>query len=71
MDPTGRSPGGRAGLSPAADPRAERMVARLAGLATQLREEYLEGISAPRRNALIRDLLQVKTNLLRLEAGAK
>jgi len=52
-------------------PKAERVVERLARLAEQLREDYLDGISAPRRTALINDLLQVKTNLLRLEAEAK
>jgi DNA-binding MarR family transcriptional regulator len=52
-------------------PKAERIVARLANLAGQLREEYFEGIPPARRVALLNDLLHVKSNLLRLEAGAK
>lgn len=51
--------------------KAERVVARLAGMATQLREDYLRGLPAPRRAALLDDLLHIKANLLRMEAGAK
>lgn len=48
-------------------PRAERMVDRLAEAAEQLREEYLQGIPAARREQLIDDLLHIKANLLRME----
>lgn len=51
-------------------PKAERVVAQLAQLATQLREEYFAGIPDSRREALLQDLLHVKSNLLRLEAEA-
>lgn len=52
-------------------PKAERVIARLADAATQLREDYLRGLPAARRTALIDDLLHIKANLLRLNAGAK
>src|SRR4051812_24387477 len=38
-------------------PKAERVIARLGDVATQLREEYLRGLPASRRTALIDDLL--------------
>jgi len=52
-------------------PKAERVVAQLADMATRLREEYLRGFPAARRTALIDDLLHIKANLLRMEKGAK
>ncbi len=52
-------------------PKAERTVGQLATLAHQLREEYFEGIPPERREALLNDLLHVKSNLLRLEAEAE
>ena len=52
-------------------PKAERVVARLADMATRLREEYLRGLPASRRTALIDDLLHIKANLLRMDAGVK
>jgi DNA-binding MarR family transcriptional regulator len=51
--------------------KAERVVARLAGMATQLRDDYLAGLPAARRTALVNDLLHIKANLVRLEAAAK
>lgn len=51
-------------------PKAEDVVQQLAELAQQLREEYFAGLPAERREALIQDLLLVKSNLLRLEAEA-
>lgn len=52
-------------------PKAERLALRLSGLAGRLREDYLTGLPAARRTALIHDLLHVKTNLLQMEARAK
>jgi len=52
-------------------PKAERLTLRLRSLAGQLREEYLSGLPAPRRAALINDLVRVKTNLLQMEANAR
>ncbi len=51
--------------------KAERVVARLADMATRLREDYLRGLPAARRHALIDDLLHIKANLLRMDAGAR
>ena len=48
--------------------KSGRVVNRLAAMANQLREEYLRGLPAARRTALIDDLLQIKANLLRMEA---
>ncbi|MDB6094281.1 MAG: transcriptional regulator [Verrucomicrobia bacterium] len=52
-------------------PKATRLTLQLEGVAVQLRDDYLSGLSTPRRDALIDDLLLVKTNLLRMEAKAK
>ena len=52
-------------------PKAERIALRLTGLAGRLREDYLSGLPAARRTALINDLLHVKTNLLQMEANAR
>ena len=52
-------------------PKAERLTLRLQALAGRLRADYLSGLPAPRRAALINDLLHVKTNLLQMEANAK
>ena len=52
-------------------PKAERIAVRLADMAGRLRHDYLSGLPAPRREALINDLLHVKNNLLRMEAKAK
>ncbi|MBS0664115.1 MAG: MarR family transcriptional regulator [Verrucomicrobia bacterium] len=51
--------------------KAERMTRRLDQLALRLREDYLAGLPAGRRHALIDDLLHIKTNLLRMEQRAK
>lgn len=51
--------------------KAQRVVAQLADMANQLREDYLRGLPAARRTALIDDLLLIKANLLRLDASAK
>jgi DNA-binding MarR family transcriptional regulator len=52
-------------------PRAVRMVARLEGFATQLREEYLRGLAPVRRAALLDDLSLIKQNLLQLETAPR
>lgn len=52
-------------------PKAERLTLRLEGMAGKLRDDYMSGLPVPRRDALINDLLLVKTNLLRMEAKAK
>ena len=51
--------------------RSERIVARLTAVAVQLREDYLQGISLSRREALINDLVRIKNNLIGLEANAR
>lgn len=52
-------------------PKAGRLTLRLSGLAARLRSDFLSGLSATRRTALIHDLLHVKTNLLQMEAKAR
>lgn len=52
-------------------PKAERLTRQLEVLAGQLRDEYLGGLSPARRDALVDDLILIKSNLLRLEAKAK
>jgi DNA-binding MarR family transcriptional regulator len=51
--------------------KAERIVDRLAAVAAELRDDYLRGLPAARRESLVDDLLQVKANLVRMEAAAK
>lgn len=51
--------------------KARPILARLEAVAETLRGEYLHGLPDQRRTALIRDLLHIKSNLLRLEAEAK
>lgn len=51
--------------------KAERIVERLSDVAVALRDEYLAGISAARREALLDDLQHVKDNLLSLESKAR
>ena len=51
--------------------KASRMAAQLAAVATQLRGDYLRGLPAARRTALLTDLQHIKANLCRLAAGAK
>lgn len=45
-------------------PKARHALARLKRLGAQLRQEYLAGIPAPRRETLIDDLLVIRQNLL-------
>jgi len=49
-------------------PRAARVIAQLDDRANRLRSEYLTGIPADRRVALVDDLATIKANLLQLEA---
>jgi DNA-binding MarR family transcriptional regulator len=49
-------------------PRAGRIIAQLDGRAERLRQEYLGGIPAARRAALMADLALIKANLLGLDA---
>lgn len=49
-------------------PRAERIISRLEERADRLRDDYLVGISSPRRTNLIADLTVIKANLLRLHS---
>lgn len=52
-------------------PKARRALARLQQLGARLREEYLAGIPASRREALIDDLLVIRKNLLACRARAR
>ena len=52
-------------------PRAERVIAELAAVSEQLREDAMAGLSATRRAALIDDLQHIKSNLLGLEDGVQ
>jgi MarR family transcriptional regulator for hemolysin len=52
-------------------PKAERLALRLEEVAGRLRDEYLSGLPSPRRERLINDLLQIKTNLLQMELRSK
>ena len=51
--------------------RAERVFAKLEGLAGELRADYLRGLPQPRRMALLDDLSRIKANLLRLQANGR
>ena len=51
--------------------KAEPLIERLASVADELRAEYMHGLSASRRDALIHDLLHIKSNLVRLDAAAR
>ncbi len=51
--------------------RAQPIVERLTRTAAEMRVEYFRGLSGARRDALIDDLLHIKSNLLRMDAGAK
>ena len=51
--------------------RAQPILAQLETVSEQLREEYFRGLSRARRDALMADLLHVKSNLVRIDAAAK
>lgn len=50
-------------------PKAREMVARMATVADKLRVDAFSGLPAVRREALINDLLRVKSNLQRMPSG--
>jgi DNA-binding MarR family transcriptional regulator len=52
-------------------PRAGRIISRLEQRAARLRNDYLDGISPPRRSTLLADLTLIKANLVRLEGRAR
>jgi len=52
-------------------PRAERIIARLEERADRLRQDYLDGISIPRRSTLLADLTRIKANLVRLDSRTR
>ena len=51
--------------------KAEPIIERLASVSEAMRQEYMQGLSGARRDALISDLLKIKTNLLRMDADAR
>jgi DNA-binding MarR family transcriptional regulator len=51
--------------------KAEPIIERLNAVADGFRDEYMRGLSGARRDALITDLLHIKTNLLRMDAEAR
>jgi MarR family transcriptional regulator for hemolysin len=51
--------------------KAEPIIARLASVAEQMRSEFMRGLSGVRRDALITDLLHIKSNLLRMHAEGR
>jgi DNA-binding MarR family transcriptional regulator len=51
--------------------KAEPVIARLTAVAEEMRGEFMQGLSGGRRDALISDLLHIKTNLLRMDADAR
>lgn len=48
--------------------KAEPLIERLAAVGEKLRAEYMRGLPGARRNALVADLLRIKSNLLRMSA---
>lgn len=52
-------------------PRAEKIITRLEERADRLRNDYLDGISPPRRSTLLADLNIIKANLLRLDGRTR
>jgi DNA-binding MarR family transcriptional regulator len=51
--------------------KAEPLIDRLNGVADQLRGEYMLGLSDSRRDALMKDLLHIKNNLVRMDAEVR
>jgi DNA-binding MarR family transcriptional regulator len=49
--------------------KSEPLIDRLATVADELREEYMEGLPRGRRDALMHDLLHIKSNLLRMNGA--
>lgn len=51
--------------------RAQPLIERLAAVADEMRREFMAGLTEARREALISDLLHIKSNLLRMGADAR
>lgn len=51
--------------------RAERLIGKLGTIAEAMRREYMSGLTPTRCDALITDLLHIKSNLLRMHAEAE
>jgi MarR family transcriptional regulator for hemolysin len=51
--------------------KAEPIISRLSAVADEMRSEYMRGLSSTRRDALVSDLLHIKSNLLRMDAEAR
>lgn len=51
--------------------RSLRMIQQLSGIADQLREDAMDGLTEARRVALIDDLLHIKSNLVAFDTAAK
>ena len=51
--------------------KAEPLITRLASVAEQMRAEIMRGLSGIRRQALVNDLLHIKSNLLRMDSEAR
>ncbi|MDO8542861.1 MAG: MarR family transcriptional regulator [Opitutaceae bacterium] len=51
--------------------KAEPLIDRLAAVAEKMRSEFMRGLPDARRAALVDDLLQIKSNLLRMDAEAE
>src|SRR5687768_1725395 len=51
--------------------KAQPVITRLAAVAEELRSEYMRGLSGVRRDALIDDLLHIKSNLLRMNGDSR
>ena len=51
--------------------KAEPMIERLAAVAADMRGQMMRGLTGTRRDALITDLLHIKSNLVRMDADAR
>lgn len=52
-------------------PRTEPLIGRVAAMAEEMRLEYMRGLPGSRRSALVSDLLQIKSNLVRMDAATR
>lgn len=51
--------------------QAEPLIAQLTQVAEQLRREFMQGLPGGRHDALMTDLLHIKSNLLRMDAETR
>jgi DNA-binding MarR family transcriptional regulator len=51
--------------------QAEPLIAKLTAVAEQIRGELMQGLAGARYDALMTDLLQIKSNLLRMTAETR